>query len=258
MKNPPSPPSCATFHWHSGENLRWLILCDHASNHIPPEFGNLGVNDFQLQRHVAWDAGAADVARRLAHLFGAPWIEHAISRLVIDGNRTWDDSDLIPDVSDDVDVPGNRGLTATERRSRWDRYHQPYHQRIAEHLDHLRALSIRPMVVSVHSFTPELGRIPGYRKWPVGVLWRTEEAIAQALIRELARDGRDVGNNQPYSGLRMLGYTMERHAIDRGLPHVTIELRQDELTSASGRERWARELHGALRRVAAQLLPGHL
>ena len=140
---PPAPP---TYHWHSGENLRWLVLCDHASNHIPAEFGNLGVNAFQLQRHVAWDAGAADVARRLAQLLAAPWIEHAISRLVIDANRTWDDNDLIPESSDDVEVPGNCGLTAAERQSRWDRYHQPYHQRIADHLDHLRALSIQPMV----------------------------------------------------------------------------------------------------------------
>lgn len=258
MQTKQSRPDFPTYHWHSGENLRWFVLCDHASNQIPAEFGNLGVNAFQLQRHVAWDAGAADVARRLAQMLAAPWIEHAISRLVIDANRTWEDSGLIPEVSDDVEVPGNRGLTPADRQSRWDRFHQPYHQRIADHLDHLRALSIRPMVVSVHSFTPELGRVPGYREWPVGVLWRTEETIAQALIRELARDGRKVGNNKPYSGLDMLGYTMERHAIERGLPHATIELRQDELTTANGREHWARELHAALMRVAAHLLPGHI
>lgn len=258
MKIQPSLADSPVYRWHAGDNLRWLVLCDHASNRIPAEFGNLGVSAFHLQRHVAWDAGAADVARRIAHKLAAPWIEHGVSRLTIDANRPWDSRELIPEISDDIEVPGNRGLTAADRQARWDRYHQPYHRRIEEHLDHLQALSIHPMVVSVHSFTPKLGSKEGFRKWPVGVLWRTEEAFAHALIRELGRDGLLVGNNEPYSGLEMLGYTMERHAIGRGLPHATIELRQDELSTAAGRERWARRVHGALMRTAARLLPGYL
>ena len=37
---------------------RALVLCDHASNAIPPEFGALGLPPEQLKRHIAYDIGA--------------------------------------------------------------------------------------------------------------------------------------------------------------------------------------------------------
>ena len=38
-----------------------LLLCDHASNRIPAEFGRLGLPEGELERHIAWDIGAAGV-----------------------------------------------------------------------------------------------------------------------------------------------------------------------------------------------------
>ncbi len=49
-----------------------LFLCDHASNALPPCFGTLGLEDTDLLRHIAYDIGAAWIARRLARLFEAP------------------------------------------------------------------------------------------------------------------------------------------------------------------------------------------
>ncbi len=34
-----------------------VILCDHASNAIPPEYGDLGLPPTELARHIAWDIG---------------------------------------------------------------------------------------------------------------------------------------------------------------------------------------------------------
>ncbi|MDP1910741.1 MAG: hypothetical protein Q8K85_20765, partial [Hyphomicrobium sp.] len=48
-----------------------LILCDHASNDMPPEYGLLGLEPSQLKRHIAYDIGAEGVVRRLAEALGA-------------------------------------------------------------------------------------------------------------------------------------------------------------------------------------------
>ena len=47
---------------------RVIFLCDHASNHIPPEYQGLGLDPAVLGLHVAWDIGAAEVTRRLKRI----------------------------------------------------------------------------------------------------------------------------------------------------------------------------------------------
>ena len=60
-----------------------------------------------------------------------------------------------------------------------------------------------------------------------------------------------VGDNEPYSGRHPADYTVDRHAERAGLPHVCIEVRQDQLESAGGIERWAGILDRALAPVLA-------
>ena len=47
-----------------------LILCDHAENRIPAAYGTLGLRPEDLNRHIAYDIGAAAVAERLAQSWG--------------------------------------------------------------------------------------------------------------------------------------------------------------------------------------------
>src|SRR4028119_1762116 len=51
-----------------------LILCDHASNAVPPDLGDLGLPAAEFRRHIAYDIGAAAVTRSLARRLGAPAI----------------------------------------------------------------------------------------------------------------------------------------------------------------------------------------
>lgn len=241
------------FRWHPGANLHWLILCDHASNRMPPELSDLGLSAAKLLDHIAWDIGAGDVARRLAQHLRAPMIETGVSRLVIDANRPAGHPKLIPDVSDGIHVPGNQDLSAHERQRRWRCYHQPYHRRIDRHLKQMQTISMAPTLVSIHSFTPCLGSVGEPRPWPIGVLWDKDPVYASHLIRELGRDGVLVGDNQPYDGRALPGDTIDRHAASRRLPHTTIELRQDQLGTPALRERWARRLYMALTHTATQL-----
>ncbi len=89
----------------------FVILCDHASNHIPAELNGLGLDPPDLARHIAWDIGAAGVARELSNLFDSTAILCGTSRLVIDCNRHPGAVDLIPEISDGTSIPGNQNLT---------------------------------------------------------------------------------------------------------------------------------------------------
>src|SRR3990172_3531271 len=107
-----------------------VILCDHAGNAFPPGYGTLGLAASELERHIAYDVGAAVVTRRLAAALGAPAVLTRYSRLLIDVNRGLDDPTLIMRLSDGAIVTGNRQLDAAERDQRIRLYYEPYHAAI--------------------------------------------------------------------------------------------------------------------------------
>ena len=43
-------------------------------NAIPEDYAQLGLQEHELERHVAWDMGAAEVTRHLADILGCPAI----------------------------------------------------------------------------------------------------------------------------------------------------------------------------------------
>ena len=104
----------------------FVIVCDHASNHVPVEFGSLGLPAAEFERHIAYDIGAEALTRGLAARFGVPAAISRFSRLLIDPNRGLDDPTLIMRLSDGAVVPGNARLDATGREARIDRFYRPY------------------------------------------------------------------------------------------------------------------------------------
>ena len=66
----------------------FVVLCDHASSHLPDRYGSLGLTPADLTSHIAWDPGALNVARRMSARLDAPLIWPNVSRLVIDCNRS--------------------------------------------------------------------------------------------------------------------------------------------------------------------------
>src|SRR5215468_8873884 len=137
-----------------------LILCDHAENTISEPFGTLGLRPEDLNRHIAYDLGAASVAERLAEMLGAPAILSRFSRLLIDPNRGLDDPTLVMQISDGLIVPGNVGLNEDALQSRIENFYHPYHQAIERALDRAVLLGKPPVIVSVHSFTQAWKGVP--------------------------------------------------------------------------------------------------
>jgi len=72
-----------------------VLVCDHASNHLPSRYGSLGLTAADLRRHFAWDPGALAVSRHLSELLDAPLVHGCVSRLIIDVNRNPSDVDSI-------------------------------------------------------------------------------------------------------------------------------------------------------------------
>lgn len=231
----------------------FLLICDHASRRVPRALGNLGLEEAVLMRHIGWDIGAADVARRLSEHFDASLILAGYSRLVIDCNRALEDASSIPEESDGVPIPGNRGLAAAGATERADALFRPYHREIEEALLRCTSRGLVPALVSIHSFTPIIGGVE--RPWHIGILWDEDPRIALPLIAELRKPpipvgGREpelvVGDNQPYSAREPKGYSVATHAASKGFPHVAIEIRQDLIDTHHGAAEMAARLAKAL------------
>lgn len=214
----------------------FLLVCDHASNRIPGYLHDLGLDPETLNTHIAWDPGAAMVARRLAERLDAPLVLANYSRLVIDCNRPAESPESILEISHGTEIPGNRNLTAGQRAERKKSLFDPYHQAIHGLLEERKGMT-RAMV-SIHSFTPVLqGR---GRPWSIGVCYDDDRRLVEILLAALpGRVQGEVGDNQPYAIEKGVDFTLPHHAGGRGLPHVMLELRQDTVKTDSQAVWWA-------------------
>ena len=213
-----------------------ILLCDHASNAVPAEYGDLGIAPAQFARHIAYDIGARDLTLGLAARLNAPAVLSRFSRLLIDPNRGLDDPTLIMRISDGAAVPGNRHVDEAERQRRIERFHAPYHRAVADTIRATQGQGFTPLIVSIHSFTPVWRGWP--RPWHVGILWDRDETIATAMIRGFAAQGDlVVGDNEPYHGA-LEGDTLNTHGTVPGLPHALIEVRQDLIAAKTGVDDW--------------------
>jgi predicted N-formylglutamate amidohydrolase len=222
-----------------------LVLCDHAGRRVPAELDDLGLPESELARHIGWDIGSADVARRLARLLDAPAVLCHVCRLVVDPNRKPGDPSSIPVISDGTLVPANHDLSPKQVRSRVRRFFLPYHRAVARQVARLRRRGV-PVIIAMHSFTPRLGHT--WRPWEAAVLWDTDPRLAAPVLEGLRREpGLHVGDNEPYSGRYPVGYSIPFHAARPRLPHVTFEIRQDLIDTRATAEAWAERLAGVLR-----------
>ena len=212
---------------------------------MPRKLGTLGVSAEDMQRHIAWDIGAAAVTTRLSDLLDAFAILQTYSRLVIDCNRRPGIPESVVQISESTPIPGNEAVTATDAAAREREIFRPYHDRICTELD-LRRLRQHPtFLISVHSFTPCFhGK---QRPWHAGVLYNRDARLAAELLRRLrAEPGLVIGDNEPYSVGDSTDYTLPEHGERRGLLHVGIELRQDLIAAPAGQSQWAERLARAL------------
>lgn len=227
-------------HIEGGSESGWLIVCDHASNELPEEYGTLGLPQAQLDRHIGYDIGAAGVTRELARLLGAPAFLTNFSRLLIDANRGDDDPTMIMRLSDGAVVPGNADFDEEERARRVSRYYAPYHAAIDDAIDAAIAARRPPAIFSIHTFTDNWRGTP--RPWHATILWDKDPRLPVPMLEALrAESGLVIGENVPYTG-ELKGDCLYRHGTQRGLAHALIEIRQDLVREEAGQLEWGQRL----------------
>ncbi|MEQ1769378.1 MAG: N-formylglutamate amidohydrolase [Devosia sp.] len=231
----------------------FVIVADHASNRIPPAWGDLGLTPAERVRHIAWDPGALAVSMRLTRLLDAPLIHSTVSRLVIDCNRDLDAPDLFPAVSELTTIRGNDVISDDDRKRRIAAAHKPFHDAIDRVLDARQRAGTETILVCMHSFTPTYKG--STRPWPIGLIHARDEAYTRALQVALAADepSLNIGWNEPYSALNGVTYTLEHHGDGRGLAATMIEVRHDEILEPNGVDLWASRLARCLSQARVAL-----
>lgn len=228
---------------------RFVLLCDHASNFIPAGLNNLGLTESDLGRHIAWDIGAAGITETLSEQLDSPAILCGVSRLVIDCNRQLQSPQLIPATTHGTAVPGNAAIGAAARRARIERWYEPYHDAVETVLISRLGIGVESIVVSIHSMTPILhGR---ERPWPIALSSHTDRRLTEPVLAALRSSGDLlVGDNEPYCIDPLVDYTVPYHALRRGLLHLQIEFRQDEVGTVVAQRRWASKVADVLKACA--------
>lgn len=232
---------------------RAVVVCEHASNFVPPAYGGLGLDAAALAAHIAWDPGALAVAKELARLLDAPLVASRVSRLLYDCNRPPEAPSAVPEESEVYRIPGNAGLSAPERLRRAELFYFPFRAALGEAIEAQAARAGPPAVVTVHSFTPVWRGAA--RAVEVGILHDDDARLADAMLAAAQEDaGIVVRRNEPYGPEDGVTHTLREHALPRGLANVMIEVRNDLIAGDGAARAMARRLAGwleaALDRVA--------
>ena len=214
----------------------WVIICDHASNIVPESVakGSLGLDKLEMKRHIAFDIGAKNLAVELGNILKAPVICSNFSRLVIDPNRGEKDPTLVMQLYDGTIIPANKNVEKTEILRRLNLFYRPYHDAIEQVLARLE----NPIVVSIHSFTPQL-KGKKKRPWQIGLLAANDRRLHDVFLRCLKQEqSLYIGDNQPYVG-KLPGDTIDQHAIKKGRLNTLIEVRNDLICNNEKQKKWA-------------------
>ncbi len=103
------------------------------------------------------------------------------SRLIYDLNRPPHSPGAMPARSEIHDIPGNADLPEAERLARTQAIYLPFHGAVAEMMARMMARGQRPVLVTVHSFTPVWFGQP--RAVEFGVIHDADDRLARAICR---------------------------------------------------------------------------
>lgn len=203
-----------------------LLVCEHATSHLAPDLGDLGLSEVERLSHIAWDPGAKAVAERLSQRLDAALVHGGVSRLVYDCNRPPSAPDAIPARSELTDIPGNTGLADEARAARISQVYVPFRNGLARQI----AACGSAVLVTIHTFTPTYkGQA---REVEIGVLHDADRRLADAMLRSAARHtDMKVARNQPYGPQDGVTHTLKEHALPLGHANVMLEIRNDLVVS---------------------------
>ena len=229
-----------------------VIICEHASNHIPARYDGLGLDAAARASHAAWDPGAEAVARLLSKALDAPLIAGRVSRLVYDCNRPPDAPSAMPAKSETIAIPGNATLSDDDRAERVRTVYAPFTEAVTDLLTRRKAQGTPFALITMHSFTPLWFGTP--RPVEIGILHDDDSRLADSMLAEAHRlPHRRIARNAPYGPADGVTHTLRLHGLQNDLPNVMIELRNDLIATPADQDGAARELLDLLCPALAEL-----
>lgn len=208
-----------------------VLSCEHASVRLPSPYSWPAEDAWLVGTHWSYDLGARALTLELSAELRASAVLSRFTRLLIDANRALGQPDLFRSVAEGKAIALNRELDEAERARRIDLYYKPFHSALDQALARCEA----PLLLSIHSFTPNYeGDV---RSVEIGVLFNHEEVHARALHDALTSEFDGVRENEPWSGKGGLIYSAEVHAQRFGRVPLELEVRQDRLEDAHYRAR---------------------
>lgn len=225
----------------------FLFVCEHASNAFPEEFGNLGLEPDVREAHVAWDPGALGVARELSDILDSPLVAATVSRLIYDCNRPPDSTSAMPPRSEVFDIPGNCDLAPGDRVARTEGVYLPFQAALTRQLACMLAVGRRPVIVTVHSFTPFW--FGEKREVQLGIIHDADPRFSQNVHAAAQGLPLRVALNEPYSAADGVVHTLRLHATPYDLPHTMLEIRNDLIGDHAAQRAMAENLAEVLDRA---------
>jgi len=129
-------------------------------------------------------------------------------------------------------------LTPAERLRRTQAVYLPFHNRLHDLIAGRIALGLKPVIVTVHSFTPVWFRQP--RAVDFGVIHDADPGLALAIAAAAAATTPlNSALNAPYSAADEVTHTLRLHATPYGLPNAMLEVRQDLIADPAAQGRMA-------------------
>ncbi|OWU86805.1 N-formylglutamate amidohydrolase [Oceanicola sp. 22II-s10i] len=211
-----------------------VLVCEHASAFVPVALDGLGLKEADRLSHAAWDPGALEMARAMSEVLDAPLVAARVSRLVYDCNRPPEAPGAMPEKSEVIEVPGNRGLTAEARGARVREVYEPFTKALASVL----AARQDAAMVTVHSFTPVWFGQP--RDAEIGILHDADPALAEAMMAQAGALPARAELNVPYSAADGVTHTLKLHGAGRR--NVMIEVRNDLIATDAAAAEMGRAL----------------
>lgn len=230
----------------------FMLVCEHASNHLPALWGDLGLGPEARRAHIAWDIGALGLARGLARRLDAVLVHAPASRLVYDLNRAPDMPGAMPARSEHYDIPANAAISVAERLRRTEALYLPWTSGLHGLIARRIALGRRPVIVTVHSFTPVWFGTP--RAVEFGVIHDADPTLARAVLAAAQRlTPLRAALNAPYSAADDVTHTLRIQATPYGLPNAMLEIRNDLLATPEAEESMADMLAPVLNMGLAEI-----
>lgn len=236
-------------HIDKNEPQGFILLCEHASNFIPAELSDLGVDEATKNSHAAWDLGALAMAKLMMEKLNSPLIAQQVSRLVYDCNRPPHEPSAMPKKSEIYEIAGNVNLSQAERDERTSLYYKPFNEMMKQCVSNELESKNQPIIVTIHSFTRSyFGKD---RHVEIGILHDEDARYSDAILEVAKNDGDfELKRNEPYGPEDGVTHSLKEYAQPHGLHNVMIEVCNDLIANDEAQEMMAEKL--AVYLLAAQ------